>query len=163
MEKKQIIIYTDGSCITSKSKNLIKSGGWCHYIIFPETNKQNILVSGSEKNTTNNRMELVAVLESFSWITHEITSGLYDILIYSDSKYVVEGATKWMYDWKKTNFMIDKTQITERINADLWKEMYHIVHPNKSIIRLEWIKAHDISEYNNMVDEYAKNEALNNY
>ena len=156
-----IIIYTDGSCITSKKKNLIASGGWCHYIIFPESDKQNILVSGSEKNTTNNRMELMAVLESFEWIQSELNSGLYKVLIYSDSRYVVEGTENWMYDWVKSNFMIDKTHNKDRINADLWRQMYNIVNNRwKNLIKLKWIKAHDVSEYNNLVDEYARNEAL---
>jgi len=152
-----IIIYTDGSCVTSKKKHLVQSGGWCHYIIFNKPNQQNILVSGSQQNTTNNRMEMIAVLESFGWIMKDILKGT-KIIIYSDSTYVVKGATEWMYNWQKNDFKVSKDNQTDRLNADLWRQMYQVLI-RKNNIKFVWVKAHDISEYNNLVDRIAREEA----
>ena len=156
---KFIEIYTDGSCITSNKKNLTGSGGWCNYIIFSTVmNTHNIISYGAEKNTTNNRMELIAVLESLDWIKKDLLNGI-KITIYSDSKYVVNGANEWMYKWYKDNFYISNNK--KRINYDLWEKLYTLIHNFKEYITFQWVKAHSTCEYNNLVDNIARNQAEN--
>ena len=123
------IIYTDGSCL----KNPGGPGGWAGYII---ENNIHWCVSGNEKETTNNRMELKAVIESiyFAHKTYHI--------VYSDSKWVINCATNV---WKR------------KANLDLWEE-YDSVVKNK-YIKFEWVKGHNGNKYNEIVDKIAKKEA----
>jgi len=124
-------IYTDGSCIGNPGK-----GGWA--FIFIKDNEE-IHISDSDKNTTNNRMEMKAVIEGLKFLSEKESC-----IIYSDSKLVINCATN---KWKRKS------------NLDLWKE-YDKVSYNKNI-EFIWVKGHSGNEYNELVDKMAFNEAKN--
>jgi len=125
------IIYTDGSCIPNPGP-----GGWA-FVALSGVNNKEYHVSGGEDKSTNNRMELTAVIEAL-----EFHDGTIDFLIHSDSMYVINCAKcKWV----------------RKKNTDLWKK-YDNVSKNKSIEWL-WVKAHNGDKYNEIVDTLAKKEA----
>ena len=136
------IIYTDGACIGNPGK-----GGWAAIIIEPTGERE---IVGFEKSTTNNRMELKAVIEALKEI--EINS---QISLFSDSKYVIDGVTKWINNWKINDW---KTSNKKEIkNLDLWMDLDKLT--SKFKITWNWVKAHSTNEYNNKVDRLARNEA----
>ena len=136
------IIYTDGACLGNPGK-----GGWAAIIIDPSGERE---IVGCEKSTTNNRMELKAVIEALKEI--EVNS---QITLFSDSKYVIDGITKWIKNWKMNNW---KTTSKKEIkNLDLWRELYKLT--SKFQITWNWVKGHSTNEYNNKVDKLARNEA----
>ena len=137
-----ITIYTDGSCLTNPG-----SGGWA--AIINENNKKKIL-SGSEKNTTNNRMELLAPINAL----RGIKSGP-KIKIYTDSQYVKNGITEWINTWLSNDWKTSKKEDVK--NKDLWIELYNLT---KFLdIQWIWVKAHDVNILNEEVDLLAKRAA----
>ena len=137
-----IKIYTDGSCLENPG-----NGGWAAIIIDNESIKK---ISGREKNTTNNRMELMAPINALKNIkTNE------EINIYTDSQYVKLGITEWINTWVKNNWKTSKKE--EVKNKDLWTELYNL---NKSLnVKWNWIKAHAGNQLNDEVDLLAKKAA----
>lgn len=137
-----ITIYTDGSCLTNPG-----SGGWA--AIINENNKKKI-ISGNEKNTTNNRMELLAPINAL----REIKSGP-KIKIYTDSQYVKNGITEWINTWLSNDWKTSKKENVK--NKDLWIELYNLT---KFLdIQWIWVKAHDGNPLNEEVDLLAKKAA----
>ena len=140
-----ITIYTDGSCLANPG-----NGGWA--AIINENNKKKI-ISGNEKNTTNNRMELLAPINAL----REIKSGT-KIKIYTDSQYVKNGITEWINTWLKNDWKTSKKENVK--NKDLWVELYNLT---KFLdIQWIWIKAHDGNPLNEEVDLLAKKAANSN-
>jgi len=138
-------IYTDGSCRGNPGP-----GGWGVLIKNMETGEQEIL-RGSDKNTTNNRMELTAIIKALS--EFEVVEGKSpSIKIYSDSKYCVQGATEWIDGWIKVNFKGKK-------NVDLWKQ--YLTVSDGLNLEFEWVKAHNGHPENELVDSIAFEEASN--
>ena len=137
-----ITIYTDGSCLTNPG-----SGGWA--AIINENNKKKI-ISGNEKNTTNNRMELLAPINALK----RIKSGP-KIKIYTDSQYVKNGITEWINTWLNNNWKTSKKEDVK--NKDLWIELYNLT--KLLDIQWIWIKAHDGNPLNEEVDLLAKRAA----
>lgn len=143
-ENYDFVIYTDGACLGNPGE-----GGWAGIIYDSKENHKRI-VAGSEQYTTNNRMELLAVIESLKSISFNT-----NVKIYSDSKYVLEGITKWIHNWKKNYWMSsNKKQIK---NIDLWKQLDDLVE--RFDISWEWVKGHSDDKNNNEVDELARLEA----
>lgn len=136
------IIYTDGACIGNPGK-----GGWAAIIIEPTGERE---IVGYEKSTTNNRMELKAVIEALKEI--EVNS---QISLFSDSKYVIDGITKWIKNWKINDWKT--TNKKEIKNLDLWMDLDKLT--SKLEITWNWVKAHSTNKYNNKVDRLARNEA----
>ncbi|NRA73246.1 MAG: ribonuclease HI [Rickettsiales bacterium] len=135
---KKIVIYTDGACSGNPGP-----GGWAAIMINGETEKE---IIGSEKNTTNNRMELTAAIKSL-----ESLKGQYNVELYTDSKYLKNGITEWIFNWKKNNWKSsNKKQVK---NIDLWKELDEVA--NKHEISWHWVKAHAEDLYNLRVDKLA--------
>ena len=140
-----ITIYTDGSCLTNPG-----NGGWA--AIINENNKKKI-ISGNEKNTTNNRMELLAPINAL----RGIKSGA-KIKIYTDSQYVKNGITEWINTWLNNDWKTSKKENVK--NKDLWVELYNLT---KFLdIQWIWIKAHDGNPLNEEVDLLAKKAANSN-
>ena len=138
-----IKIYTDGSCLENPG-----NGGWAAII---NDNGNIKKISGSEKNTTNNRMELVATINALKNID---TNN--EIEIYTDSQYVKLGITEWINTWVKNNWQTSKKENVK--NKDLWLELYNL---NKSLnIKWIWIKAHAGNPLNEEVDSLAKKAAI---
>ena len=137
-----IKIYTDGSCLKNPG-----DGGWAAII---SKNGENIEISGSEKDTTNNRMELLAPINALK----EMKSNE-QIEIYTDSQYVKLGITEWINSWVKNNWKTSKKE--EVKNKDLWTELYNL---NKTLkVKWIWIKAHAGNPLNEEVDLLAKKAA----
>lgn len=126
-----LIIYTDGSCLSNPGG----AGGWAICII--EENGTEFILSGGGKSTTNNRMELKAIIEALSCVPN---NG--ECVIYTDSQLCINCATG---KWKR------------KANLDLWEE-YNIVSHAK-IISFEWVKGHSGNKYNEIVDKLAFDEA----
>ena len=138
-----IEIYTDGSCLENPG-----NGGWAAIINVNGSIKK---ISGSEKKTTNNRMELMAPINALK----NIGPGE-NINIYTDSQYVKLGITEWINTWVKNNWRTSKKE--EVKNKDLWIELYDL---NNSLnIKWNWIKAHSGNVLNEEVDLLAKKAAL---
>ena len=137
-----IEIYTDGSCLTNPG-----NGGWAAII----NNDGNIKkISGNEKETTNNRMELLATINALK----EIDSSS-QITIHTDSQYVKLGITKWINKWINNNWQTSKKENVK--NKDLWIELYDL---NKSSdVKWNWVKAHAGNPMNEEVDLLAKKAA----
>ena len=137
-----IKIYTDGSCLENPG-----NGGWAAIISENGNIKK---ISGSEKNTTNNRMELKAPINALKDIGSED-----EIHIYTDSQYVKLGITEWINTWVNNNWQTSKKE--EVKNKDLWMELYNL---NKSLnVKWKWIKAHAGNPLNEEVDLLAKKAA----
>jgi ribonuclease HI len=138
----EIVIYTDGSCLGNPGK-----GGWAAVII--NDNKEEAIF-GSEKESTNNRMELTATINALLKIKQDKK-----IKIYTDSKYVKDGIEKWINNWKLNNWKNANKKDVK--NKDLWTKLDSLI--NKKEISWNWVKAHSINEYNNKVDILARNAA----
>lgn len=139
-----IVIYTDGSCIGNPGP-----GGWAYIKIkngnIIEENK------GNKKYTTNNIMEMTAIIESL-----KNTNLLYNqIHIFTDSQYVINGITKWIKEWINNNWKTSKK--TQVLNKDLWENLY-ILTNNRNIL---WhhVKSHTNDKHNDYVDSLAKQMA----
>ena len=137
-----IKIYTDGSCLKNPG-----NGGWAAIININGKIKK---ISGNEKNTTNNRMELMATINALKEMS---TRDL--IEIFTDSKYVKNGITEWVNTWILNNWKTSKKEDVK--NKDLWIELYKL---NQSLnIKWNWVKAHAGDPLNEEVDMLAKEAA----
>jgi ribonuclease HI len=134
---KKIEIFTDGSCLGNPG-----NGGWCAILRYKENEK---ILSGGEKNTTNNRMELTAVIEALKALKEPC-----EIELYSDSTYVLKGLNEWLENWIKKDFKKVK-------NVDLWKKYVEVSKPHK--IHINWVKGHSGHTENEICDKIAKEEA----
>ena len=132
-------IYTDGACSGNPGP-----GGWGAVIFDEENNQKNI--SGNEKNTTNNRMELLAAIMALKKIKSNS-----DVVIHTDSIYVKNGITEWMIKWKKNGWRNANKKPVK--NKDLWVKLDGLC--KKSNVSWKWVKGHSINKYNNLADELA--------
>lgn len=158
-EPDKISIYTDGSCLGNPG-----TGGYAFVII----RNDNILTefAGTEQHTTNNRMELSAVIHSLSILLDDycgldkIHIELGDqIQIFSDSTYVLKGITEWIQNWKENNW---KTGGNKQIkNMELWRQMDNIVSRSKLNLNWHWVKSHNGNKWNEYVDNLAHSAANN--
>ena len=133
-------IYTDGACSGNPGP-----GGWGVVIFDQEKKQQNI--SGKVKNTTNNRMELMAPIMALKKIKPKS-----EVTIFTDSTYVKNGITEWIKKWEKNGW---KTASKKPVkNKDLWKKLKDL--SSKHSIKWIWVKGHAHNKYNNIVDELAQ-------
>jgi len=140
-----IKIYTDGSCLSNPG-----DGGWAAII----NNSGEVLkISGSEKNTTNNKMELMAPINALKKINRDNK-----VEIYTDSKYVKQGITEWIHKWIKNNWQTSKKENVK--NKELWVELYELTKYFE--INWIWVKAHAGNTLNEEVDLLAKKAAESN-
>ncbi|MBO4956367.1 MAG: ribonuclease HI [Rickettsiales bacterium] len=136
----KITIYTDGACSGNPG-----IGGWGAILLYQDHRKE---IYGGDKYTTNNKMELMAVIEALSALKKENC----DIEIYTDSQYVKKGITEWLFGWKKNNWKNSKKQ--EVLNRDLWEKLD--VLTSKHNIEWFWVKGHNNNELNERADELAR-------
>ena len=137
---KKIQIYTDGACSGNPG-----IGGWGAILIYNNTKKE---IFDGDANTTNNKMELTAVIKSLESLKEEC-----EIELYTDSKYVKNGITEWIYSWKKNDWKNSKRE--EVKNKDLWQKLDELSKIHK--INWFWVKGHEDNELNNRADELARN------
>tara|TARA_B100000900_G_C20583390_1_gene718507 strand:+ start:1549 stop:1995 length:447 start_codon:yes stop_codon:yes gene_type:complete len=139
------IIYTDGACLGNPGP-----GGWAA-IIFDNNNKKISQNVGAEITTTNNRMELVAIIESLKKIPSNSS-----LSVFTDSKYVINGIETWIVKWKKNDWVGSNKKKVK--NKDLWIELDQL--SNNFEIKWNWVRGHSGNKYNEEVDKLARNEAL---
>lgn len=138
-------IYTDGACSGNPGP-----GGWGAVIFDNDNNQTNI--SGKEKNTTNNRMEILAAIMALKKIKSNS-----QITIYTDSTYVKNGITEWVFNWKKNDW---KTASKKPVkNKDLWIKLDKLCEKNK--VSWKWVKGHAANKYNNLADQLATSALKN--
>ena len=143
MEEK-VIIYTDGACSGNPGP-----GGWGAILMYKSAKKE---ISGGMKNTTNNIMEITAVIEALKCLKVES-----DVQVYSDSAYTVNAFKQgWIYNWMKNGW---KTANKEPVkHKELWQELYDLTKKHK--VEFIKVKGHADNEFNNRCDEMARNEIL---
>lgn len=148
---KSIQIYTDGSSLGNPGP-----GGWGFLIIKNEELriKNDIEQGGGEKDTTNNRMELMAVIEVLKYLRK---SDFRKYEIFSDSNYVLGGVTGWIKNWEKNGWKTANKKPV--LNQDLWKELDILIKEYKGKIIWQKVKGHSGHEYNDRVDKIAKSNA----
>ena len=140
-----IKIYTDGSCLNNPG-----NGGWAAIININDEVKK---ISGSVKDTTNNKMELMAPIKALQGIKEQ-----QPIEIYTDSQYVRLGITDWVHKWMKNNWQTSKKEPVK--NKELWIQLYELT--NSFDIKWIWVKAHAGNLLNEEVDLLAKQAAESN-
>ena len=133
------IIYTDGACSGNPGP-----GGWGAVILDKDNKQKNI--SGSEENTTNNRMELSAAIMALEEVNMNS-----EITIYTDSTYVKNGITEWVLKWKENGWKNSNKEPVK--NKDLWEKLDNLCEQNT--INWKWVKGHASNKYNNLADELA--------
>ncbi|MBT0669468.1 ribonuclease HI [Novosphingobium profundi] len=139
---KQIEIFTDGAC-----KGNPGPGGWGVLLRMGEHEKE---MAGSEAQTTNNRMEMTAVIKALEALNQPC-----EITLYTDSKYVIDGITKWVFGWQKKGWVNASRQPVA--NADLWREMLAAAKPHK--VTWQWVRGHNGHAENERVDQLASDAA----
>jgi len=130
--KNEIIIFTDGA-----SRGNPGPGGWGSIVVVDK--KEVIELGGREEHTTNNRMELTAAIEALCFIssTYNLTpETTYNLVIYTDSSYVLQGITKWVFGWKKKKWMT--AQEKNVLNRDLWEKLSSLVDGIGKKMKVTW-------------------------
>lgn len=138
-----IEVFTDGACSGNPG-----AGGWGVILRYGEIEKE---LSGGEENTTNNRMELTAVIEALKALKKEC-----DITIYTDSRYVMDGVQEWMPNWKLNGWKTTNKKSPVK-NVKLWQILDSLLSKHK--IKWVWVKGHNGHPENERVDKLARDEA----
>lgn len=142
----KVIIYTDGACSGNPGP-----GGWGAVLMYNDNKKE---ISGYNENTTNNIMEITAVIEALKLLKFEC-----EVEIYSDSAYVVNAYNqKWIENWKKNNWRTSGKEAVK--NKELWQELDSLVNMHK--VKFIKVKGHADNEWNNRCDELATGEIKKN-
>ena len=140
---KTVTLYTDGACSGNPGP-----GGWGAILAFQGIEKE---LSGGESSTTNNRMELTAVIEGLSALKEPCI-----VELYSDSKYVIDGLSKgWAVSWRKNGWK--KSDKKPALNPDLWEKLLDLTEIHQ--LHYHWVKGHAENEKNNRCDELAVAES----
>ncbi|BCD59473.1 MULTISPECIES: ribonuclease HI [unclassified Nitratiruptor] len=134
---KKVSLFSDGSSLGNPGP-----GGYCAILRYKDNEK---IIKGGEPHTTNNRMELKAVIEGLKALKEPCV-----VTVYSDSNYVVQAINSWLSGWIKKDFKNVK-------NPDLWKEFIEVAKPHR--IKAVWVKGHSGHEENERCDEIAKEMA----
>ncbi len=134
---KKVEIFTDGSCLGNPG-----AGGWCAILRYKDKEK---VLKGAKKDTTNNQMELTAVIKALEALKEPC-----EVELFSDSTYVLKGLDEWLDGWIRKGFKKVK-------NVELWKKYIEVSKNHK--ININWIKGHSGHKENEICDKIAKEEA----
>jgi ribonuclease HI len=137
-EKPEVTIYTDGSCQGNPGP-----GGWGALLRYGKHEK---MLSGGEKDTTNNRMELMAALEALRALNAPC-----QVTLFTDSEYLKKGVTEWMPAWKRRNWRRKGGKLA---NVDLWMKLDEEIGRHE--IHWCWVRGHAGNVYNERVDQLAR-------
>ena len=141
---KNVEIYTDGACSGNPGK-----GGWGAVLVYGNKEKE---ISGADADTTNNRMELTAVIEALRILKEPC-----NVTLTTDSKYVCDAINKeWVYSWKKNGWR--KADKKPALNVDLWEQLLELLE--KHNVSFVWVRGHNGHPYNERCDTLAVNEYL---
>ncbi|KZN13384.1 ribonuclease HI [Marinomonas sp. TW1] len=135
---KEVVIYTDGAC-----KGNPGIGGWGAWLTFAGHEKR---LCGGERDTTNNRMELMGAIEGLKALKEAC-----DVTLYTDSSYVQKGITQWLAGWKKKGWMTASKQPVK--NKDLWQALDEACQKHQ--VTWKWVKGHAGIEGNEIADQLA--------
>ena len=136
---KKVTIYTDGACSGNPGP-----GGYGAVLIYNGNEKE---ISGGEKSTTNNKMEMMGVIKALEMLKEKC-----DVEVYSDSAYVVNSINnKWVYSWKKNNWI--KSDKSKAKNIELWERLLELIDYHN--VKFVKVKGHADNEYNNRCDKLA--------
>jgi len=138
----KILIYTDGACLGNPG-----AGGWGAVLIYGEHQKE---ISGCEAQTTNNRMELMAIIQALRALKRSSK-----VVIFTDSKYALDGITKWIKSWKQNGWRTANRKLVK--NSDLWQELDFEVAKHQ--IEWQWVKGHAGDFFNELADKLANKQA----
>ena len=139
----EVTIYTDGACSGNPGP-----GGWGAILMLDDNKKE---ISGGSPNTTNNIMELTAVIEALNLLKRPCK-----VQLYSDSAYVVNAFNqKWIYGWLKKNWRTSENKPVK--NKELWQELYNLTKIHD--VTFNKVKGHSDNEFNNRCDELAVMES----
>lgn len=139
---KKVDIFTDGAC-----KGNPGPGGWGVLLRMGRHEKE---LSGSDADTTNNRMEMTAAIRALGALIEPC-----EVTLHTDSKYLIDGMTKWMDGWKKRGWVSASKKPVR--NADLWHELIEVAAPHT--IHWQWVKGHSGHPENDRVDKLASDAA----
>jgi ribonuclease HI len=139
---KHMQLITDGACIGNPGP-----GGWACILKYGDTKRE---LYGSERATTNNRMELTAAIEGLRAVAEPC-----EIEVVTDSEYVKNGITKWIHGWKRNGWMTSSKKPV--VNQDLWNELDGLAATHR--VRWTWTKGHAGHDDNNRCDELATRAA----
>ncbi len=141
-----VMMYTDGACSGNPGP-----GGWCAILKYGEHEK---MISGGSRETTNNKMELTAVIEGLKALNRPC-----EVTVVSDSKYVCDAVLKgWVYSWQKKGWK--KSDGKQALNVDLWEELLPLLKEHN--VTFKWIKGHAGHTENERCDKQAVIEAQKN-
>ncbi|MEG1973266.1 MAG: ribonuclease HI [Oscillospiraceae bacterium] len=136
---KKVTVYTDGSCKFNPGP-----GGWAAVLLYGENQKE---ISGGCLDTTNNKMELTAVIMALESLKEPC-----QVEVFSDSKYVVDSVTKrWVYSWQKNDWR--KSDKSPALNSELWKKLLPLLEKHE--VKFNWVKGHAENALNERCDELA--------
>ena len=139
---KQIIIYTDGACRGNPGP-----GGWGALIKFDNEEKE---IFGGQNNTTNNQMELSAAIEGLATLKESC-----NVKLFTDSKYVMDGITQWIKNWKKNNW---KTASKKDVkNKELWQKLDELISYHQ--VQWHWVKGHS-GDLGNETADFLANKGI---
>ena len=141
---KKVEIFTDGAC-----KGNPGPGGWGAILRMGRHEKE---LSGSDPETTNNRMEMTAVIKGLNALIEPC-----EVTLHTDSRYVIDGMTKWIHGWKRNGWVNASKQPVR--NADLWHDL--IEAAQRHVIHWQWVKGHNGHAENERVDKLASDAARN--
>lgn len=139
---KHMIIYTDGACRKNPGP-----GGWAAITI---QGAEETILTGSELHTTNNRMEMMAVIKGLESISEPS-----NIELFTDSKYVMDGCKSWIHNWKRNNWISSTGDAVK--NKDLWLELDRLIHTHN--VTFKWVRGHSGDPLNERADRLA-NKAI---
>ena len=143
---KQVTLITDGACVGNPGP-----GGWAFILRYKD---HAVEFAGSNRDTTNNRMEITAVLEGLKTLKEPC-----EVLLISDSQYLLNGLASWRFGWRKRGWMRKPKKGEEQpvLNADLWKELDTLADQHK--ITGKWVRGHSGHPDNERCDELAEAQA----
>lgn len=142
----EIVIYTDGGCSGNPGP-----GGWGCVII---DGTEESCLSGGEKYTTNNRMELTAAICALDAVVHNSSWKNRPVSVYSDSQYVKNGITSWISSWKKNGWKTSAKK--DVLNKDLWMRLDALY--SQLAVEWKWVKGHAGIKYNELCDALCRKE-----
>jgi len=139
---KQVIIYTDGACRGNPGP-----GGWGALVKFDEVKKE---IFGGLKDTTNNQMELSAAIEGLAILKEPCS-----VELFTDSKYVMDGITQWIQNWKKNNWRTAAKKDVK--NKELWKKLDELISYHQ--VQWHWVKGHS-GDMGNETADFLANKGI---
>ena len=138
-EKNKVEVYSDGACSGNPGP-----GGWGSVLLYNSHRRE---LSGGEPQTTNNRMELMAVIQALETLKRPC-----EVIVHTDSTYVMKGMTEWLAQWKKRDWRTADRKPVK--NVELWQRLEQAIHRHR--VKWRWVRGHSGVPENERADELAR-------